>query len=55
METPHISTDTVASASDEGLYIAHIGQSNLLTKSHNFKLNCALHVPKLYQDLISMN
>ncbi|KAM1553006.1 hypothetical protein PS1_005782 [Malus domestica] len=55
MATSYPSTDTVTSASGEGLLIKHIGPSFLPTKSHNFKLPSVLHVPKLSQHLLSMN
>lgn len=55
MASPYPHTDNVTGASCEGLVIAHIGKSNLPTKSHNFKLNFVLHVPRLSQHLLSMH
>lgn len=55
MAAPFPSTETTIGANGEGLPIAHIGKSNLHTKSHTFRLNSVLHVPQLSQHMLSMN
>lgn len=45
MVAPYPTNDTVTGANGKGLNIANFGNSNLSTKSHNFRLNYMLHVP----------